>query len=106
VNWLHHGFVDYLSPQLYWRDRSAQSFSTLLRWWRSPEVNPRGIPIYPSIALDRLGGSYGWPSSEIASQLVIEASTKPRPSGGFILWNVGPLMQNRKGVAMVVARER
>jgi uncharacterized lipoprotein YddW (UPF0748 family) len=106
VNWLHHGFVDYLSPQLYWRDGSAQSFSTLLRWWRSPEVNPRGIPIYPSIALDRLGGSYGWPSSEIASQLVIEASTKPRPSGGFILWNVGPLMQNRKGVAMVVARER
>jgi len=106
VKWLQNGWVDYLSPQLYWRDKSAQSFSTLLRWWRSSRINPRGIPIYPSIALDRLGGSYGWPSSEIASQLAIEEDTKPRTSGGFVLWNVGPLMENEKGVALVVAKER
>jgi len=106
VTWLQHGWVDYLSPQLYWRDKSAQSFSALLRWWRSSQVNPREIPIYPSIALDHLGGSYGWPSSEIASQLDIEATTKPRSSGGFVLWNVGPLMQNKKGVGLVVERER
>jgi len=104
--WLQHSWVDYLSPQLYWRDKSAQSFSALLRWWRSPQVNPHEIPIYPSIALDHLGGSYGWPSTEIASQLAIEAATKPRSSGGFLLWNVGPLMQNKKGVALVVERER
>jgi hypothetical protein len=53
-----------------------------------------------------LGGSYGWPSSEIASQLAIETTTKPRASGGFILWNVGPLLENRKGVAVVVANAR
>jgi uncharacterized lipoprotein YddW (UPF0748 family) len=106
VNWLKHGLVDYLSPQLYWRDKSAQSFSTLLRWWRSPQVNPLRIPIYPSIALDRLGGSYRWPSSEIASQLAIEEATKPRYSGGFLLWNMGPLMENEKGVAVVVAKDR
>ena len=106
VAWLKNGWVDYLSPQLYWRDKSAQSFSALLEWWRSPDANPRGIPIYPSIAIDRLGGSYDWPSSEIASQLAIELSTKPRSSGGFILWNVGPLLENRKGVALVVARQR
>jgi uncharacterized lipoprotein YddW (UPF0748 family) len=106
VAWLKNGWVDYLSPQLYWRDKSAQSFSALLEWWRSPEANPRGIPIYPSIALDRLGGSYGWPSSEIAAQLAIEQSTRPRSSGGFILWNVGPLVENKKGVAALVAKER
>ena len=106
VNWLQHGSVDYLSPQLYWRDKSAQSFSALLRWWRSPQVNPLGIPIYPSIALDRLGGSYRWPSSEIASQLAIEEATKPRSSGGFLLWNMGPLMENEKGVTLVVAKDR
>ena len=104
VAWLRQGWVDYLSPQLYWRDKSAQSFSTLLRWWRNPAINPNGIPIYPSIAIDRLGGSYGWPSSEIASQLAIEMTTKPRSSGGFILWNVGPLLENKKGVAVVVAK--
>jgi uncharacterized lipoprotein YddW (UPF0748 family) len=106
VKWMHNGWVDYLSPQLYWRDKSAQSFSSLLHWWRNPQINPRGVPIYPSIALDRLGGSYGWPSSEIASQLAIEEITKPRYSGGFVLWNVGPLMENKKGVALVVAKDR
>jgi uncharacterized lipoprotein YddW (UPF0748 family) len=106
VAWLRNGWVDYLSPQLYWRDKSAQSFSTLLEWWRSPNVNPRAVPIYPSIAIDRLGGSYRWPSSEIASQLSIELSIKPRSSGGFILWNVGPLLENKKGVAFVVANQR
>jgi uncharacterized lipoprotein YddW (UPF0748 family) len=106
VAWLKNGWVDYLSPQLYWRDRSAQSFSALLQWWRSPLINPREIPIYPSIAIDRLGGSYGWPSSEIASQLAIEATIKPRSSGGFILWNVGPLLQNKKGIEVVVEKSR
>jgi uncharacterized lipoprotein YddW (UPF0748 family) len=106
VAWLKHGWVDYLSPQLYWRDKSAQSFSTLLRWWRNPAINPNGIPIYPSIAIDRLGGSYQWPSSEIASQLAIEEMTKPRSAGGFILWNVGPLLENKKGVATVVTKNR
>jgi uncharacterized lipoprotein YddW (UPF0748 family) len=106
VAWLKNGWVDYLSPQLYWRDKSAQSFSTLLEWWRSPQANPRGIPIYPSIAIDRLGGSYGWPSSEIESQLTIETSIKPRSSGGFILWSVGPLLENKKGITLVVAKER
>jgi uncharacterized lipoprotein YddW (UPF0748 family) len=106
VAWLKNGWVDYLSPQLYWRDKSAQSFSALLEWWRGPQANPRGIPIYPSIAIDRLGGSYGWPSSEIESQLAIETSIKPRSSGGFILWSVGPLLENKKGVALVVAKER
>jgi uncharacterized lipoprotein YddW (UPF0748 family) len=106
VAWMRNGWVDYLSPQLYWRDKSAQSFSALLEWWRSPEVNPRAVPIYPSIAIDRLGGSYGWPSSEIASQLAIELSLRPRSSGGFILWNVGPLLENKKGVALVIAKQR
>jgi hypothetical protein len=56
--------------------------------------------------LDHLGGSYGWPSSEIASQLAIEVMTKPRYSGGFVLWNVGALMENKKGVALVIAKDR
>jgi uncharacterized lipoprotein YddW (UPF0748 family) len=106
VAWLRNGWVDYLSPQLYWRDKSAQSFSALLEWWRSPVVNPHEIPIYPSISIDRLGRPDNWPSSEIASQLAIESSIKPRSSGGFVLWSVGPLLENKKGVALVVAKER
>jgi uncharacterized lipoprotein YddW (UPF0748 family) len=103
VKWLRKGWVDYLSPQLYWRDGGPQSYSSLLRWWRSPGVNPHGIPIFPSIALERLGSGYGWPAAEIGRQLELERAIKPRAEGGFILWNVGPLLQNQKGVAAIVA---
>ncbi len=105
VAWLKNGWVDYLSPQLYWPDGGAQSFSALLRWWRSAEVNPRGVPVYPSIALERMGAGFGWPSGEIQRQLIIESSIKPRESGGFILWNVGQLLRNQKGVASIVAAQ-
>ena len=42
--WLREGWVDYLSPQLYWPDAGPQSYSALLRWWRSPETNPTRNP--------------------------------------------------------------
>jgi len=103
VAWLRNGWVDYVSPQLYWRDGGPQSYSALLQWWRSPKVNPRLIPVYPSIALERMGPGFGWPSSEIARQLSLERSIKPRSNGGFVLWNIGQLMRNQKGVAAVVA---
>jgi uncharacterized lipoprotein YddW (UPF0748 family) len=104
VRWLKEGWVDYLSPQLYWPDEGPQSYSALLRWWRSPAVNPRGVPIYPSIALDRLGGSFNWPATEIARQLQLEESIGPRTGGGgFICWSVGPLLRNQKGVGQVIA---
>ncbi len=104
VRWLREGWVDYLSPQLYWPDAGPQSFSALLGWWRSPAVNPRGVPIYPSIAIDRLGGSTNWPASEIARQLRLEESIGPRGGGGgFVLWSVKPLQQDLKGVGAVVA---
>jgi uncharacterized lipoprotein YddW (UPF0748 family) len=101
VKWIRQGWVDYLSPQLYWREGGPQSYSALLSWWRSSAVNPEGVPIYPSITLDKLSS---WPSSEIARQLSLERTIKPRGDGGFIIWNVGPLMANRNGIAGVIER--
>ena len=107
VRWLREGSVDYLSPQLYWPDKGPQSYSALLQWWRSPEVNPQGIPIYPSIAVDRLGGEgFNWPVTEIARQLQLERTIGPRAGGGFILWSIGPLLRDQKGVGNVVAGAR
>ena len=101
VKWIREGWVDYLSPQLYWRDAGPQSYSALLAWWRSSSVNPQGVPIYPSITLDKLSG---WPTSEIAHQITLERTIKPRSDGGFIIWNMGPLMSNQKGIAGVIER--
>ena len=102
VAWLQQGWVDYLAPQLYWKDGGPQSFSALLRWWRDPGVNTRGIPIYPGIDLERLG-SDGWPAGEIARELDLEKSIGPRHGGGFMLWNFSPLLKNTKGIRPVVA---
>lgn len=101
LKWMREGWVDYLSPQLYWAEGGPQSFSSLLRWWRSPKENPRGIPIWPGIAVDRMT-SHGWPVSEIATQLRLEKSIAPRGRGGFLLWNISPLAKNTKGVVPVV----
>ena len=98
---MREGWIDYLSPQLYWEDSGRQSYSALLRWWCSSEANPRGVPIYPSLAIDRLS-SHRWSADEIARQLSLEKSIGPRRGGGFILWSVGPLLRDLKGVGGVV----
>ena len=102
VAWMREGWVDYLAPQLYWRDGGPQSFSSLLRWWRGPQANPRGVPVWPGVALDRLK-SHGWAASEIARQLQLEKATGPRGGGGVLFWNIKALQGNTKGVGTVVA---
>lgn len=102
VMWMREGWVDYLAPQLYWRDGGPQSFTNLLVWWRDRKVNPRQIPIYPGIAIERLGGGFNWPAGEIAKQLKIEQKIGPRRQGGFILWDFAPLLSNRKDIIDVV----
>jgi uncharacterized lipoprotein YddW (UPF0748 family) len=102
VAWMQQGWVDYLAPQLYWDDGGKQSFSALLRWWRNPGVNTRGVPIYPGIDIDRLI-SKGRSASEISRQLGLERSIGPRSGGGFILWDFNPLLRNTKGVREIVA---
>jgi uncharacterized lipoprotein YddW (UPF0748 family) len=102
VRWMREGWIDYLAPQLYWRDGGPQSFSKLLAWWRGREANPSGVPIWPGVAVDRLG-SHGWGVDEIARQIEIEHSVGPRSPGGMIFWNIQAIRQNKKGVADVVA---
>ncbi len=104
LKWMSEGWVDYLAPQLYWKEGGQQSFSSLLRWWRDPSVNPRGIPIFPGIAIDRMEGSHKWPLSEIATQLRIEQSIPPRRPGGFILYNMAQLSKNTKGIDQLLAK--
>ncbi len=101
VKWMREGWVDYLAPQLYWADGGPQSFSSLLRWWRGPQANPRGVPVWPGIAIERIS-THGWPASEIARQLTLEKSIAPRGRGGFLLWDIGPLVRNTKGIVSVV----
>lgn len=95
--WLAKGWVDYLAPQLYWRDRPAkQSYSTLLGWWRGQGSRP----VWPGIASARVHSSEdpGRPASEITSQIDISRRIGDNWHG-HIHWSVKSLMKNQGGVA-------
>lgn len=102
LRWMRAGWVDYIAPQLYWRENSPQSFSELLKWWRSPGVNPRGIPVYPGIAAYRLS-EQGWPAEEIVRQVGLSRTVGSGPSG-HIFFRMGTLAANTKGLATMLKR--
>jgi uncharacterized lipoprotein YddW (UPF0748 family) len=46
--WLREGWLDYLTPQLYWPiDQKDQSFAVLLPWWHTQ--NPKRRQMWPGI---------------------------------------------------------
>ena len=67
--WLANGWLDYFSPQLYWRiGQEAQSYPVLLDWWASQNSLDRHI--WPGNYVDRVGsGGVGWPAEEIVAQI-------------------------------------
>lgn len=96
--WLANGWVDYLAPQLYWRDQPRkQSFSALLEWWRAQGTRP----VWPGIAVSRVqsGDDPGRPASEIVKQVGLSRSVGRRNYAGHLQWSMKGLMDNRGGVA-------
>lgn len=68
--WLVEGWVDYFSPQLYWKiEQTPQSYPVLLNWWTTQ--NPRGRHLWPGNFAGRAGGNSAaaWPADEIAYQV-------------------------------------
>ncbi|HET8654446.1 MAG TPA: family 10 glycosylhydrolase [Longimicrobiaceae bacterium] len=66
--WLREGWVDYFTPQLYWRIADArQSYPILLRWWT--EQNVKGRHIWPGNYTSGVMGP--WPASEILGQIFV-----------------------------------
>ena len=51
-HWLNEGWLDYFSPQLYWRIESDQNFTSLHRWWSIE--NKKGRHLWPGIASSRI----------------------------------------------------
>ncbi|MBK8098480.1 MAG: family 10 glycosylhydrolase [Planctomycetes bacterium] len=69
VKWQTSGWLDYLSPQLYWPiDQKAQSFAILLPWWLSQNKKQRFL--WPGINPGRaLQGKAPWRPDELAQQI-------------------------------------
>jgi uncharacterized lipoprotein YddW (UPF0748 family) len=95
--WLQNGWLDYLSPQLYWPIKPpAQAYGVLLDYWLGQ--NAQGRHVWPGLYTSRIGA----PTKEYAPQEIIEqiALTRTRPGAdGHVHFSMAALMQNRQGIA-------
>jgi len=98
--WLANGWVDYLSPQLYWpTDEKEHSFSALLQWWSAQ--NTRHRHLWPGMQTDEWPGFSGNPAAEIAKE--IELTRRQPGASGDVLWRAAFLLRNA-GVPAALAR--
>ncbi len=95
--WLARGWLDYLSPQLYWPIAQApQAFDVLLDYWLAQ--NTQGRHVWPGLYTSRIDNSAkAFPPEEIVRQIGV---TRSRPAAtGHVHFSVAALMENRKGIS-------
>lgn len=95
--WLENGWLDYLSPQLYWAIAQApQSYPVLLDYWVAQ--NRKGRHIWPGLFTSRIGApTKDFPPEEIVQQI---GATHARPgASGHVHFSMAALMDNRKGIS-------
>ena len=98
--WLQNGWVDYMTPQLYWPIKGEQSFSKLLAWWDGQNLKRRHV--WPGIASDRIGTKRS--AAEIGNQISLARSSRRGTSAGHVHWSVSALMENKRGVSDMLAK--
>ncbi len=86
--WLQSGWVDYLTPQLYWKiDSTGQSYPQLLDWWIAENTQQRWI--CPGNFASKVDKSGTWPATEILSQ--IQVTREASGASGNVLFSMKSL---------------
>ncbi|MES2127526.1 MAG: family 10 glycosylhydrolase [Pseudomonadota bacterium] len=95
--WLQNGWLDYLSPQLYWAiGQPGQAYEVLLDYWAAQ--NTRGRHLWPGMFTSRIDA----PTKTYAPEEIVQqvALTRTRPgASGHVHFSMAALMENRKGIA-------
>lgn len=101
VRWLAEGWVDYLSPQLYWSsDSTGQPFGPLVQWW-SEQARP-GRPIIPSLGLYRVT-EQNWPVEEMETQVALTRAIGS-DAAGAIWYRYANVRDDQKGERAMLER--
>ena len=88
--WLNKGWVDYFTPQLYWKiGRIPQSFPVLLGWWQGENTMQRHL--WPGISVGRDTSARN--VDETISQIMISRGMLPQ-SKGVVHWSISSLTKN------------
>jgi uncharacterized lipoprotein YddW (UPF0748 family) len=95
--WVEKGWLDYLTPQLYWpASQKAQAFDVLLDYWAKQNTANRHL--WPGLFTSSLGdGPKAWAPGEITQQIAL-ARANPR-AGGHVHFSMVALLQNRRGIS-------
>ena len=103
--WLAEGWLDYLTPQLYWEVGGAQDrFRVLDAWWRS--VNPQQRYIWPGLYTSHVyAGRDAWAIGEIARQVetVRESRIGSIDAPGVVHFRLAALFANDDRLAKTLA---
>lgn len=90
--WLNKGWLDYFSPQLYWKVNDiAHSLPVLLGWWQSE--NTKGRHLWPGLNVG-LGGD-DKNVDEVINQIMITRGMVPA-SKGALHWSIAGLVKHEK----------
>lgn len=75
--WIRGGYIDYISPQIYWRfDNSAAPFDVVTRWWNAA-LDGSDVKLYISHASYRYeDGEWNDPQGELTEQVTFARSEK------------------------------
>lgn len=88
--WLNKGWLDYMSPQLYWPvNRIPQSFPVLLGWWSGENTLNRHL--WPGINVG--ADSSARNVNETLTQVMISRGMLPK-SKGIVHWSISSLTRN------------
>ncbi len=95
LTWIEGGYIDYISPQIYWeRGHQAADFSTLTRWW-SAQVDGTDVKLYISHASYKVS-DFPLGAEEIVAQ--IRYARAFMGSCGNIQYGFADIKSNTSGI--------
>ncbi len=98
--WLNKGWLDYLTPQLYWPvDQAPQAFGVLLDYWLRENTQSRHV--WSGLFTSRIDASAkSWQPQEIVNQIKLarERGFNQSHARGQIHFSMVALMENRKRI--------
>ena len=96
--WLNEGWIDYMTPQLYWSiNQLPQSYPVLLGWWNGE--NKKSRHVWPGMSISRSNGEQV--IDETINQIMVTRGMLPE-SPGMVHWNIGPL-NSHKNLASAIS---
>jgi uncharacterized lipoprotein YddW (UPF0748 family) len=98
LKWFQNGWLDYFTPQLYWKLDGDQSYRTLLDWWSAKNAKKRHL--WPGNFSGKLLETDGnWPTTELVNQI---AYTRKAGANGNVFFSMKTFTKDFKGINAVL----